>query len=91
MATLVTGEGNTLHIFLYGTVHHLIYTAVMAQVYYLGAAALQYAAHNINGSIVPIKQRSSCYKANFVFGLIWGNAFHKGNNWCTTNLTIVSR
>src|SRR5437879_1555335 len=36
VAALVAGEGNALHIFLYGAVYHLVYTAVMAQVYHFG-------------------------------------------------------
>jgi hypothetical protein len=56
VAALVAGEGNALHILLYGAVNYFINRAVMTQVYYLGTAALQYAAHNVDGSIMPVEQ-----------------------------------
>jgi hypothetical protein len=70
VAALVTGESNALHIFLYGAVHHLVYTAVMAQVYHLGAGALQYAAHNVYGSVVPVEQAGGGYKTYFMRAFI---------------------
>jgi hypothetical protein len=76
MATLVTGEGNTLHILLYGAVNYLIYRSVMAKMYYLRTGALQYATHNIYGSVVPVKKGGGGYKTDLIFRLIGSNAFH---------------
>jgi hypothetical protein len=46
----------------------------------LGAAALNDAAHDINGRVVPIKQRGGRDDANVVFGLVRGNwgGMHRG-------------
>jgi hypothetical protein len=40
VTTLIAGKRDALYILLYGTVHYFINRAVMAQVYYLGTAAL---------------------------------------------------
>src|ERR1700744_1461205 len=75
VTTLVTGQCNALHIFLYSAIYYLFHAAVMAQVYDLGTAALQYAAHDINRSIMPVKQRRCSNKTYFIGRLI-GNTFH---------------
>src|ERR1700748_2641963 len=48
----------------------------MPQVDHFGTRRLQYAAHDINGRIMPVKQRSGCYKAYLIFGMIGCNGFH---------------
>ena len=55
MPTLVRGNGYGVGIFLYGTVHHLLHTPVVAQVYHLGTAGLHNAAHDIDRRIVAIE------------------------------------
>jgi hypothetical protein len=42
-----------------------MHTAIMSQVYYFCAFALQNPTHNINGSIMPIKKRSGCNYSDF--------------------------
>jgi hypothetical protein len=76
MAALVTGEGNTLYILLYGAVNYLIYRAIMPKMDHLRTGALQYAAHNIYGSVVPVKQGGGGYKTDLIFRLVGSNAFH---------------
>jgi hypothetical protein len=70
---LVAGHGNGIGIFLNGTIHYFLHTAVVAEVNYFGATGLHYTAHDINGRIVAIEQGSGCYNTNFVLGLIQHN------------------
>jgi hypothetical protein len=56
VTTLVTGHGDSLGIFLNGAIHHFFNAAVVTQVNYLGATALDDAPHNIYGSIVTVKK-----------------------------------
>jgi hypothetical protein len=65
--TLVAGDGDALYIFFNGTFHDLGHTAVMPQVNDLGALALQNAAHDIDGCIVPIEQGGCRYDPYFMF------------------------
>jgi hypothetical protein len=44
----------------------------MAQVDDLGAHALQNAAHDVDGRVMPIKQAGGCDKAHFVLGTVVG-------------------
>jgi hypothetical protein len=67
MTALVTGNGDTLHIFFDGTFDDFGNTAVMAQVNDLGTLGLQDAAHDIDGSIVTIKQTGCGNDADFIF------------------------
>jgi succinate dehydrogenase hydrophobic anchor subunit len=56
MATLVAGDGNAMHIFFNSRFNNVFSTAVVAKVDYFGTLALQNAAHDVNGCIMPIKQ-----------------------------------
>ena len=58
MPALVAGDGNTLYIFLNGRLYDLKHTAVMPQVYDLGALTLHDPAHHINGGIMPVEKAS---------------------------------
>src|SRR4051812_8252852 len=77
VAALVTGERYALHVLLYGAVHHLVNTAVMAQVNYLGTAALQYAAHNVYGRVVPIEKAGSRNKTYLILTQVNAHTFHQ--------------
>jgi hypothetical protein len=66
MAALVGADGNALHVFLQCSGHHLIHAAVVPQVNHLGTHALQDAAHDVDGRIVPVKQAGRRDKAHFV-------------------------
>ena len=55
MAALIRGNCNSLNIFLYGAINNFLNLAVVPQVDYLHTGALQYAAHNIDGGIVPVE------------------------------------
>jgi hypothetical protein len=48
VATLVGGDGNSLHIFLQRRVDDLLYRTVVAEVNDLGAGRLQNAAHDVD-------------------------------------------
>jgi hypothetical protein len=61
---------NALRVFLQRRGHHLIDTAVMPEVDHLGAHALQDAAHDVDGCVVPVKQAGGCHKAHFVRGAV---------------------
>ena len=56
MAALIAGDGDTLYIFLDGTVHNFLYGAVVAEVNDFGATALHDAAHDINSGIVTVEE-----------------------------------
>ena len=87
MTALVTGECYALYIFLYGAGNHFLNTAVMAQMDHLRTARLQNAAHNVYSSIMPIKQRGSGNKTNFILTPVSGNTFHTVlYNWDKTKI-----
>ena len=67
---------NGLRVFLYGTVNYILYTAVMAKMYDLCPAGLDNPAHNVNGGIMPVKQRSGCYYPDFILRMIYLGFFH---------------
>jgi hypothetical protein len=60
MPALVTGNGNSLNIFLDGAIHNFLHLAIVTKVDYLHTCALQYTPHNIDGSIVSVEQCGSC-------------------------------
>ena len=76
VTALVAGNGNGLRIFLDGAVHNFGYRTVVPQMNYFGTTALQNAPHDVDGSIVSIKQRGRCYYADVVLGLV-DFGFHK--------------
>jgi hypothetical protein len=76
MTTLVAGDSDTLHIFFDGAFHDLGYTAVVPEVDDLGSFALQYAAHDIDGGIMAVKQSGSRYDPDFLFGRKTHNLFY---------------
>ena len=59
MTALVTCDGNTMCIFFNSTFHYFSHRTVMTEVNDLSSFALQYAAHNIDGRIMPVKQAGS--------------------------------
>ena len=70
VAALVAGNGNGLGIFLNGAVHDFLHRAVVAQVDNLRAAALNNAAHDVDGGVVPIKEGGGRDDPDVVFGFI---------------------
>ncbi len=58
MAALIGADGNGVGILLNRRPHHLVDTAIMAEMHHLDTAALNQPAHHIDGGIVTIKQRS---------------------------------
>ena len=72
MPTLVTGDGNRLHIFLNSAVHNFLYRTVVAQVNYLYPRRLNNTAHDIDGSVVAVEQGGSRNDANMVFWFVRG-------------------
>ena len=73
MTTLVAGHGNSIRIFLYGTIYHILHATVMTQVYYLGAVGLHNAAHDINRSIMAIEKGGCCDDTDLMFRLVTHN------------------
>ena len=72
MAALVGADGDALHVFLQRSSHHLVHRTVVAQVDHLGTHALQNAAHDVDGRVMPVKQTGGCDKAHFVLGTVVG-------------------
>lgn len=66
MAALVGADGHALHVFLQRGGHDLIDAAVVAEVNDLGAHALQNAAHDVDGRIVPVEQTGGGDEAHLV-------------------------
>jgi hypothetical protein len=75
MPALVGADGNALHVFLQSGGHHVVHTAVVAQVNHLGAHALQDAAHDVDGGIVPVEQAGSGHETHLVGGAVVGQGF----------------
>jgi predicted heme/steroid binding protein len=73
MTALVGGDGDTLGIFLDGTVYDLSSSAVMAEVDDFYPLGLHDTAHNINSGIMAIKKGSSRYDTDFMshFALVF--------------------
>ncbi len=78
VSALIGCHGNGLRIFLYGRVHHFFHAAVVTEMDYFATRALDDATHDIDCGIVSVKQRCCCDNANFIFGFVWGDGFHKG-------------
>ena len=70
MAALVRADGNALHVFLQRGCDHFIYRTVVTQMDHFGTHALQDAAHDIDGCVVPVKQTGRGDKAHFVGRLV---------------------
>jgi hypothetical protein len=51
---------------------------------------LQNAAHDVNSSVMAIKERGGSYEADFILGLINSGTFHNRNNWCDVKLTKLN-
>jgi hypothetical protein len=67
---LVGSNRNGLHILLNRTVYNLLRGAVVTQVDYLNSSGLNNTAHDVNRSIVAIKERSRRDDADVVLGLV---------------------
>jgi len=58
VAALVGGDGHGVGVLLHGSGGDLLHRAVVAQVDHLGALAVQDAAHDVDGRIVAVEERS---------------------------------
>jgi hypothetical protein len=72
MPTLVGCDSHSLNIFLNGTIYNFLNLPVVPKVYHLHTGTLQYPAHNVNGSIMPVEQGSSGYNAHMILRFIDG-------------------
>ena len=72
VAALVAADGDTLGVFLQRCCHHFLDAAVVPQMNHLGAHALQNAPHDVDGGIVPVKQRGRRNKTHLVRGAVVG-------------------
>lgn len=68
MTTLVTGDGNSMSIFLNSTIDNLCNRAIVTKMNDLGTLALHDAPHNIDGSVMAVKQRGSRYNSDLAAG-----------------------
>src|SRR6186997_296380 len=66
MSTLVTGDCNALHIFLNSCFNNFLYRAVVTQMDNFHSLALHNPAHDVNSSIMTIKQGSCCDNSYFI-------------------------
>ena len=99
MTALVAADGDTLRVFLQRRGHHFIHRSVVPQVNHFGAHALQDAAHDVDGRVVAVEQRSSGDEANLVFravfgkGLVFGGQVGHGGlgGWRSLRLSAFAR
>ena len=70
MTALVRSDGDALGVLLDGAVHDVAHRHVVAQVDHLGAAALQDAAHDVDGRVVAVEEGGGGYDADVVDGLV---------------------
>ena len=69
---LIRADRDALHVFLQSCGDDLLDRAVVAQVNYLGAHALQNAPHDVDRRIVPVEQRRRSDEAHLVRGSVVG-------------------
>ena len=72
MSPLIGGHGDGLCIFFDGTVHDLVYRAVVSQMDDFATRALQDAAHDVDGGVVAVKKGGGGDDADGVAGLCRG-------------------
>jgi hypothetical protein len=73
VAALIAGYGNRVGIFFYRTFYNFMNAAIVPKMNYFSAFALHDSAHDINGSIMPVKQGSSSYDSYFMIFFVWHN------------------
>jgi hypothetical protein len=61
MPPLIGADANRIHILLDGSCHNVPDATVMADMDHFKASLLKKASENIDGSIVPVEERRSCY------------------------------
>jgi hypothetical protein len=75
---LIGCHGNGIGILLNGTFHHLLYRTVVTQMNHLGAAALDDAAHDIDGGVVAVEQACRCHNADLILERVGLGIVHAG-------------
>ncbi len=70
MATLVGSNGNSLGIFLYGTIYNFEHGSVMTQMNHFCTAGLHHPPHDVNSCIMTIKQGGCRYDSYMMDGFI---------------------
>ena len=76
MPALVGGHGNSVGVFLDGTIHHLFHTAVVTQVDHFHPGGLDDAPHDIDGSVMPVEQAGRGHDAYLMGRVVRGNFLH---------------
>ena len=74
MAALIGRHRDAVRVFLQRGGDDLVHRAVVPEVNHLGAHALQDAAHDVDGGIVPVKQASGSDKSHLVRGAVIGQS-----------------
>ena len=63
---LIGADRNALNVFLDGCGHNLVHRPVVTEMDDFGAQGLKNAAHDIDGSVVPVKQAGRRDKTDFM-------------------------
>src|SRR6187397_1297953 len=71
MTTLIRCDGNSLNIFLHGTLYNFCNGTIMAEMNNLCSFALQYPSHDIDGCIMSVKEACCCNNSDLIGGMIW--------------------
>jgi hypothetical protein len=64
MSALVRADGNCINIFLNSRFDNILHRAIMSEVDNFGATGLENTAHDIDCSIMPVKQARSGKETN---------------------------
>ena len=78
MPALITGHRDSLRVFLQSGGHDFVHRAVVAKVNDFRAMRNQKAAHDIDGDIVTVEERSGCNKTDFVCRFVFGGLLGNG-------------
>src|SRR6185312_4952630 len=70
MSALVRSDGNGLYIFFDRRFRNFLYTPVMPEMNHLHALALKYPAHDIDGGIMSVEERSGRQQPDALCGIV---------------------
>ena len=87
MTALVTGNSNSLDVFLYRCFYNFFNGSVMCQVNDFHTGSLKYPAHDIDGCVMAVKKCCCRDDSDGVLGLIYSGFVHSPSHTITV-LTV---
>src|SRR6202166_2731154 len=91
MTTVVGADGDALHVLLQRGVDDLLHRAVVAEMDDFGPRGLQHPAHDVDGGIMAVEQRSRGHEPDLIHGMIrdWCRSDGYGAHRCSGTETPV--